>query len=138
MAHVDTTGECWLWTGSLDGAGYGRFTVSAERRARQAYRIAYELFVGPIPEGLTLDHLCRVRRCVNPAHLEPVTQGVNVMRSPLSVSGRNIRKAHCPRGHAYDYRRPDGCRRCSQCEKAQMQARNERRRLERQARKEAA
>jgi hypothetical protein len=139
LSHVEIADDgCWVWTGSLDDNGYARFTVSAEQRAKPAYRVAYELIAGPVPDGLTLDHLCRNRACVNPEHLEPVTQGENVMRSPLSVSGRNIRKTHCPRGHAYDRRRPNGSRRCSRCDKAADARRNERLRLQRQARKEAA
>jgi hypothetical protein len=135
MRHVDTSGDCWLWTGSLDRAGYGRFTVSADRRAQSAARVSYELFVGPIPEGMTIDHVaargCTSTACVNPAHLEAVTQGENVMRSPTSVSGRNIRKTHCPRGHAYDTIR-NGARRCSVCD-----AETERRRIRDRTRKVA-
>lgn len=122
MRHVDTSGDCWLWTGSKDRAGYGRFSVSASLRAQSAARVSYELFVGPIPEGMTIDHVaargCTSRACVNPQHLEPVTQGENVMRSPTSSSGRNIRKTRCPRGHVYDTKRPDGSRRCSICDAA--------------------
>ena len=75
---VDKTATCWLWRASIRNHGYGRIKVNG--RAEQAHRVAYELLVGPIPEGLTLDHLCRVRLCVNPAHLEPVTQKVNIRR----------------------------------------------------------
>lgn len=81
---VDKTSTCWLWTGALTLAsnkhvgGYGRFRVGAQMR--RAHRYAYELLVGPIPAGLDLDHLCNNRRCVNPAHLEPVTRAVNISR----------------------------------------------------------
>lgn len=68
-------------------------------RRQPAHRVAYELFVGPIPEGLTLDHLCRVRHCVNPLHLEPVTRGENTRRND-SAPSQNARKTHCIRGHA--------------------------------------
>ena len=90
---------CWLWTGARSSNGYG---VSWHNlRAISAHRFAYELLVGPIPEGLTLDHLCRVRHCVNPAHLEPVTMRENLLRGE-GWTALNARKTHCPRGHSYD------------------------------------
>lgn len=74
-------GPCWIWTGSRSGGGYGRFVVDTTRReSTGAHRFSYELLVGPIPEGLQIDHLCRVRACCNPAHLEPVTTAENVRR----------------------------------------------------------
>lgn len=97
-AWVDTGGAngCWLWTGMLSTSGYGQF---GKRIA--AHRFAYEFAVGPIPNGLQLDHLCRVRNCVNPSHLEPVDPWENWRRgeSPAAV---NRRKTHCKRGHAFD------------------------------------
>jgi hypothetical protein len=74
---------CWLWTGTLR-SGYGRFR--ADGRLVQAHRYSYERAVGPIPADRQLDHLCRVRRCVNPDHLEPVTPSENVLRSPIHPS----------------------------------------------------
>lgn len=88
---------CWLWTGSSYGQGYGAY--SSGGRTVRAHRLAYEAFVGKIPEGLTIDHLCRVRCCVNPQHLEPVTMGVNVLRGE-SFSARQKRQTHCFRGHS--------------------------------------
>jgi hypothetical protein len=82
MAYwTDKSGDCWLWTGALDRDGYGRVTVNGQG-GKMAHRIAYELAVGPIPEGLTLDHsVCGVTRCVNPAHMEPVTNAENARRA---------------------------------------------------------
>lgn len=85
---------CWRWDGSIDPNGYGRITVDGS--TRYAHRIVYENHVGPIPQGLELDHLCRVRSCVNPAHLEPVTHQVNVDRGMGHGS-----ETHCPSGHPY-------------------------------------
>jgi hypothetical protein len=75
--RVDENG-CWLWTGSLNNKGYAQLGVAG--RVRSAHRVAYELFKGAIPDGLQIDHLCRVRQCVNPDHLEAVTQSVNIRR----------------------------------------------------------
>jgi endogenous inhibitor of DNA gyrase (YacG/DUF329 family) len=69
--------DCWLWTGSTRG-GYGRFKIATV--TQEAHRASYELYVGPIPDGLQLDHLCRNRSCINPAHLEPVTCAENIRR----------------------------------------------------------
>jgi len=82
-ARVEVTKTCWLWTGSRSRDGYGKFEP-ATSVFYKAHRFAYETVVGPIPEGLTLDHLCRVRRCVNPDHLEPVTNQENLLRGRLS------------------------------------------------------
>jgi len=77
-SHVDAAGDCWVWTGSKDRAGYGRTWRSTA--PFPAHRVAYELLVGPIPAGLVIDHLCRNPACVNPDHLEPVTHRVNILR----------------------------------------------------------
>ena len=76
---VNKTDTCWLWTGALRGDGYGKFHV--KRKWVYAHRFAYELLVGPIPDGLELDHLCRIRNCVRPSHLEPVTHQENMQRA---------------------------------------------------------
>jgi hypothetical protein len=112
--------ECWEWTASKIG-GYGRFSVG-QHRTVAAHRWAYEALVGPIPDGLTLDHLCRNRACVNPAHLEPVTMRENVLRgfNPCAI---NARKTECPKGHPFDevntYRKPSRpqLRYCRTCER---------------------
>lgn len=92
---ISETG-CWIWMGTVTGGGYGGIAI--HRKKVPAHRLAWELFRGPIPEGLEIDHLCRVRACVNPDHLEPVTSQINCLRgvSPLAA---NAKKTHCPRGH---------------------------------------
>lgn len=74
------TNGCWLWTGYTDTHGYGIIHVTGASRPKRAHRLAYELFVGDIPAGLEIDHLCRVHNCVNPEHLEPVTRSENLRR----------------------------------------------------------
>jgi hypothetical protein len=116
---VDKSPDCWLWAAGLDQHGYGRFFLTKKEHYLLAHRVAYTMLVGPIPDGLQLDHLCRITRCVNPDHLEPVTARTNVLRSE-SWSAVNARKTHCPQGHEYTeaniYRRPKtggrGCRAC--------------------------
>lgn len=119
--------ECWTWQGSKVG-GYGRIRVDRSRLAL-AHRVAYEHFVGPIPEGLVLDHTCRNRACVNPAHLEPVPQVENCRRGD---TGKHMAdRTHCKNGHAFDqantrihprlgYRE---CRRCAADKAARRRAR---------------
>lgn len=98
-SNVQFTNSCWLWTASKQRGGYAQFWL--EGRLVYTHRWAYEFCVGPIPEGLTIDHLCRVRHCVNPDHLEVVTLRINTLRG-VSPSAQNARKTHCPRGHSYD------------------------------------
>lgn len=108
--------ECWLWTGWKFVTGYGRMKIRG--RAVPAHRLAYELLVGAIPDGLTIDHLCRNHACVNPAHLEPVTHRENVLRG-ISPSARQARQTHCKRGHPLSGAnlvvRCDGARICMAC-----------------------
>lgn len=89
--EVDPASGCHNWTGSLNSKGYGRLMVDNVRRA--AHRVAFQLAGGTIPDGLQIDHLCRNRRCVNPAHLEPVTNRENCLRVPPHLRGRPHRKA---------------------------------------------
>ena len=92
-------GPCWLWTDAPNSDGYGIFYESSKRRLG-AHRFAYELLKEPIPARLQLDHLCRNRICVNPAHLEPVTNRINVLRGE-GFAAVNAAKTHCPQGHEY-------------------------------------
>lgn len=96
---VDNSGECWLWTAYRDKDGYGHFAVR-KGLVMLAHRFAYEHQVGQIPEGLELDHLCRVTSCVRPDHLEPVTHAENMRRGVGGINSSS--KTHCPQGHPYD------------------------------------
>ena len=108
---VNKTETCWLWTGAKTIKGYG--IVSRKGRLAKVHRVAYALIKGEIPEGLVIDHLCRVRLCVNPDHLEAVTTQENTKRSLKST------KTHCIRGHKLIgnnlITRKDGSRRCRAC-----------------------
>lgn len=88
-------GPCWEWTGARAGTGYG--SIRQYNRARPAHIVSWEYANGSVPEGRELDHLCRVRHCVNPSHLEPVTRLTNVRRGRGHGS-----ETHCPKGHSYD------------------------------------
>lgn len=115
-SKVDKSDTCWHWATPQASNGYGRFWVDGHLVL--AHRFAYELLIGPIPDGLQIDHLCRVRHCVNPDHLEAVTQQVNILRG-MGETARNAKKAHCPQGHPYDsentYLSPQGKRNCRAC-----------------------
>ena len=102
----DGPNDCWLWIGARKTGGYGSFMVFCDKRRgiaqfANAHRVSYELVKGPIPSGLTLDHLCRNTSCVNPEHLEAVSMAVNVLRG-TGVSAINAAKTHCPKGHPFD------------------------------------
>lgn len=97
MSKIVVVEDCWQWTGKLE-KGYGRIVY--KNRQRMAHVAAYEAFVGPVPNGLELDHLCRNRGCVKPSHLEPVTKRENSRRG-MSAWGINARKTHCKRGHEF-------------------------------------
>lgn len=98
--HPEPNTGCWLWSGALSRSGYGHFGTFG--RTVLAHRWMYEWKVGRIPDGLCMDHLCRVRCCVNPDHLEPVTKGENSRRSPImGRPDKGWRLTHCKRGHPY-------------------------------------
>jgi hypothetical protein len=110
---------CWLWMAGLTEAGYGQFGTSLGCGRIDSHRWSYLYLIGPIPTHLELDHLCRVRACVNPMHLEAVTSWENNSRSE-SVSAINLRKTHCLRGHPFSGTNlliyADGARYCRICE----------------------
>jgi hypothetical protein len=121
---------CWLWLGAaVNKWGHGTITIGG--RQVLAHRAMYEREVGPIPTGMTLDHLCRIPACINPAHLEPVTLLENIRRG-AGASVRNAKKTHCISGHPFDERNTHvtvlGARACRMCAAARArQARRDRR-----------
>ena len=119
--------ECWVWTGATTGGhppdlrygSMGAYRADGSRSSILVHRLAYELQVGPIPAGMTIDHLCRNPLCVNPRHLEAVTMAENLRRGN-GFSALNSRKTHCPKGHPYDEantRLYKGYRYCRACRK---------------------
>ena len=91
---------CWLWIGALNRDGYSNFSFRGE--STLGHRASYILFRGKIPKTKEIDHLCRVRCCVNPAHLDLVTRGENIMRSPLTLPNLRAAQTHCKHGHPFD------------------------------------
>lgn len=113
-------GGCWLWTSAKDRDGYGLFWFDKRYRSIRAHRLAYALIVGAIPYGYTLDHECRNKGCVNPAHLDPCTFGENAARSPNAPYNVKARQTHCKRGHEFtpeNTRRRGNRRSCIACAK---------------------
>lgn len=110
--------DCWEWCNHVNRDGYGGFVAGG--RTQRAHRVSYEHYVGPIPAGLNLDHLCRNKRCVKPAHLEAVTPRVNVLRGNTIVAACAA-KTHCNYGHPLDGRDKGG-RYCLTCKRAKNRA----------------
>lgn len=96
--EVCSTTSCWVWVGATNGKGYGQFYCDG--RNQLAHRVSYQLYVGEIPEGLTVDHQCENTICVNPDHLKPMTLKENIAKGD-SATAVNGRKTHCPQGHEY-------------------------------------
>lgn len=130
-------GECWIWTAYVikQGArqGYGRvsFRGYGGPDVWWAHRVTYTLLVGPIPKDLQLDHLiesgiCTDTRCCNPAHTEPVTSQVNLLRSPKNQAAIHSNKVACPKGHPYSHKDINGARRCRLCHTQDEARRRER------------
>ena len=134
-SHVDKNGPngCWNWIGSKQSAGYGQICLGSRsdnsRHYIYVHRFAYELLKGPIPENLTIDHICRNRACVNPEHLQEVTSKVNILRGN-GHTAINALKTHCIHGHPVDLfntqYRLNGRRRCIICQNINNKKRNRR------------
>jgi len=141
--EYDPNGGCWLWSASNDGgAGYGKLSKNPTGE-RQAHRTAYAMFCEPIPDGLEIDHKCKVPACVNPNHLEVVTRQENMRRASkigLTFGGpangaRQRAKTHCPQGHEYAVTgsvSPKGWRVCKRCKADRQTMINCRNRLKKQ------
>lgn len=128
-ANVDKNGPggCWIWNGSRKPSGYGQMRMANVRII--THRFAYEQIKGPIPAGLQIDHLCRVRECCNPDHLEPVTIRENVLRG-IGHSAQNARATHCREGHEFtpqNTRRVSGSRICITCARARQREKGRKR-----------
>lgn len=121
---IDDQSGCWLWRGASYPSGYGQMTFFKQHIA--AHRLSYMAHKGRIPMGLVLDHLCRARACVNPEHLEPVTQQENLSRG-IGISTQHARRTHCNHGHPFDGGNvgisDEGYRYCMECKRIQARAR---------------
>ena len=122
--------QCWLWHACIV-RGYGQFTMKDSGiKQIYAHRLSYELLIGSIPNGLTLDHICRNRSCVHPGHLEPVTNATNILRG-MGPPAMNARKTHCRNGHLFNtqntYARPSAMRHreCRTCKLNNQRKRRE-------------
>lgn len=118
----EVDGGCWIFTGSTGSHGYGQLSLTrsdGRQTVALAHRLAYETWIGPIPEGMQVDHLCRRPTCIRPEHLEAVPQRINILRSdaPSAIAWRTNR---CSRGHDLEhaYVSPQGHRRCRVCRRA--------------------
>lgn len=118
FSKVQITNTCWLWVGATNNGGYGRFRFG---KLEQVHRVSYAWYYGDLPEGLPIDHICRVRLCVNPRHLEAVTTWENVRRQNLLPKKQ---KLFCVNNHQFSsentYIRPNGDRDCRACNKLRV------------------
>lgn len=116
--YAPELGPCWFWAAYVSSYGYGLFRDNLKDKMVPAHRWGYEMFHGTVDADLDMDHLCRVRHCVNPRHLEPVTRQVNILRGE-TFQARNAAVTACPKGHDYDdvntVRDKQGRRRCRTC-----------------------
>ena len=120
LERTEKGADCWVWQGSKSKTGYGYFGTGGHGECMFAHRWSYQQFKGPIPKGLTIDHLCRNTSCVNPDHLEAVSLRENQSRSASHWVGKSLAQTECVNGHPYSaantYRRPDNGRRmCKLC-----------------------
>jgi len=128
-SRIEKGPGCWLWTGPVTSGGYGQIGLGGRGgQVESVHRVAYTLSVGPIPDGLHIDHLCRNRRCCNPAHLEAVTLAENVRRGD-NPKVRSARQTHCVHGHEYTPENtaytPQGWRTCRTCRRGRYGALNQ-------------
>lgn len=118
FSRVEKTESCWLWLGATN-SGYGYINFPRQSRMGAVHAILYRYFVGPVPKGKELDHLCRVRNCVNPAHLEPVSRRENTLRG-MAPNAISVRTNSCYRGHKFTLENTyfnRGKRHCQTCRK---------------------
>jgi hypothetical protein len=126
---VDKTDYCWNWTASLNENGYGLFRFNG--KTSKAHRVSYIITFGEIADGLVIDHLCKNKKCVNPEHLDPVSQGENVVRGLAGkVNNFQSTKTHCKSGHQYSRITKDGYRLCGQCRSEQTMKSRKRKSLQ--------
>lgn len=133
MSYPEPNTGCWIWAHDSVTGGYGRAWDKIQRKKKLAHRLSYETYVGPIPEGLTIDHLCANPHCINPQHLQPKTQKENSLSSGRSPAKLNKAKTHCPKGHEYNivntFVHKDGRRDCRTCRNASSLARYHQKKL---------